>query len=64
MFFNMGKPMVTMSKKEVKKMVDDMKVRTKKVTADPETARRTLMAIGILDKNGKPSKKYYPESSG
>jgi len=56
--------MVTMSKKEVKKMVDDMKVWTKKVTADPETARRTLMAIGILDKNGKPSKKYYPESSG
>jgi hypothetical protein len=52
--------MVTMSNKEAKKMVAGMKAWTKKVTADPETARETLMAMGILDKNGKPSKNYYP----
>lgn len=56
--------MVTMSEKEVKKMVKGMKEWTKKVTADPETARKTLIAIGILDKNGKPSKNYYPDYAG
>jgi hypothetical protein len=56
--------MVTKSTKEVKKMVKDMKAWTKKVTADPEIAKKTLMAIGILDKNGKPSKNYYPDYAG
>jgi hypothetical protein len=56
----MEKQMVTMSNKEAKKMVAGMKVWTKKVTADPKTARETLMAMGILDKDGKPSNNYYP----
>ncbi|MCM2357275.1 MAG: hypothetical protein NDI77_03945 [Geobacteraceae bacterium] len=50
--------MVTMSEKEVKKMVKNMKEWTKKVTADPETAKKTLMAIGIIDKNGKLTENY------
>jgi hypothetical protein len=58
----MGKQMVTMSNKDVKKMVAGMKVWTKKVTADSETARKTLMAMGILEKDGKPSKNYYPDA--
>lgn len=56
--------MVTKSEKEVKKMVKDMKEWTKKVTADPETAKNVLICIGILDKNGKPSKNYYPDHAG
>ena len=44
--------MVTMNSIEAKKMIADMKAWSKKVCATPETARKTLMDIGIIDKNG------------
>ena len=50
--------MVTMNSKETKKMVADMKNWTKKACATPETARKTLMAIGVINKNGQLTEQY------
>jgi len=50
--------MVTMSEKEVVNMVKDMKAWGKKIAATPETARKALLEMGIIDKNGKLSKNY------
>lgn len=50
--------MVTMNSKETKKMIADMKAWSKKVCATPESARKTLMDIGIIDKNGKLTEPY------
>jgi hypothetical protein len=50
--------MVTMNSKESKKMVTEMKNWTKKACATPETAKKTLMAIGVINKNGKITKPY------
>ena len=55
-----GRQMVTMNSKETKKMIADMKAWTKKVCATPESARKTLMEIGIIDKNGKLTEPYRP----
>jgi len=32
----------------------------KKITSSKEEAKKFLIEVGILDKNGKPSKIYYP----
>lgn len=50
--------MVTMSKKEVNTMVKEMKEWGKKIAATPESARKALFEMGIIDKNGKLSKNY------
>jgi hypothetical protein len=50
--------MVTMNSKETKKMVEEMKLWSKKVCATPETARKALMDIGIIDKNGNLTEPY------
>lgn len=42
-----------MNSKETKKMVAEMKQWSKKACETPESARKTLMAIGIIDKDGK-----------
>jgi hypothetical protein len=47
-----------MNSMETKKMIADMKAWTKKVCATPESARKTLMAIGIVDKDGKLTEPY------
>lgn len=53
-----GHQMVTMNSKETKKMIADMKVWAKKACATPESAKKTLMDIGIIDKNGKLTEPY------
>jgi len=50
--------MVTMSGKEAKEMVKEMKEWGKKIAATPESARKALQEMGILDKQGKLSKNY------
>ena len=50
--------MVTMSGKEVKKMVKEMKEWGNKIAETPESARKALLEMGIINKNGKLTKNY------
>ncbi len=51
----------TTGEQDTKTMAKNMKVWGQKIAATPETARQALIEMGILDKNGKPSKQYYPD---
>lgn len=53
--------MKTLSQNEIKKTVRKMKTAGQKASSTPDGARKALMAIGILDKKGKPSKFYFSD---
>ena len=49
------------SDQDLKMVVKNMKTWGKKIAATPESARKALIEMGILDKKGKPSRQYYPD---
>jgi len=49
------------SDQDLKMVVKSMKAWGQKIAATPESARQALIEMGILDKKGKPSRKYYPD---
>jgi len=51
------------SDQDLKMVVKSMKAWGQKIAATPESARQALIEMGILDKKGKPSRKYYPDCS-
>ena len=51
------------SDQDVKTVVKNMKVWGQRIAATPESARQALIEMGILDKKGKPSRQYYPDSA-
>ena len=53
--------MVTLNSTETKIMVAEMKSWTKKACATSETARKTLMAIGVINKDGQLTAQYRTE---
>ncbi len=53
----------TTSDQDLKMVVKNMKVWGQRIASTPESARQALIEMGILDKKGNPSRKYYPDCS-